>query len=221
MFNDLLKLRRKIQLLREYGLSTEDILKDLFNLGLSEQNLKQRLIFLKANGIEHCLPWMLRGREDAIKMLVMFITYFTMLFLYYLFALDNFRLVKHRQELSPDENQTLDILAKTLKLHGQTARMLFKRYMFIRRLDTHQISSVLEFLLDKFTIDEIVKNIRMLQWTVPELERRILEAKALGIECIDPICLAKGKKQFQKYLNIFANRSDCKFEAKGDTQDGK
>lgn len=76
LYHDILKLRRKIQLLREYGLSTEDILTDLFNLGLAEENLKRRLAFLKANGIQNCLPWMLRGREEAIRMLVMLFYYF-------------------------------------------------------------------------------------------------------------------------------------------------
>lgn len=71
LFNDPLKLRRKIKLLLEYGLSTENILKDFFNLALGEENLKRRLTFLKANGIENVLPWMLRGREEAIQMLVM------------------------------------------------------------------------------------------------------------------------------------------------------
>lgn len=124
-------------------------------------------------------------------------------------------MLKRRQELVPDEIQTVDALAKTLKLHGKTARKLFKRYIFIRNLDAHQMSSVLEFLLEKFTSDEIVKNIGMLKWTIPELERRISEATALGIECLDPNCLAKSKKEFQDFLKS----KECKFEANDDTQD--
>lgn len=70
LFNDPLKLRRKIQILQENGVSSEDIVKDFFNLCLGEENLKRRLAFLKANGIENCLPWMLRGNQEAIQMLV-------------------------------------------------------------------------------------------------------------------------------------------------------
>lgn len=120
------------------------------------------------------------------------------------FTFDNFRLVKHRHELGPDKIQNLDNLANSLKLHGQTAKKLFKRHKFIQKLDADQMSSVLQFLLEKFTADEIVKNTRMLLWTVPELERRISEAKALGIEYIDSICLAKSEKEFQKWLNKIA-----------------
>lgn len=134
---------------------------------------------------------------------------------------DNFRLVNHRRTLNPDEIQILDNLAKTLKLHGQTARMLFKRHKFIQKLDFFQMSSVLQFLLQIFTTDEIVKHIRMLEWDRLELETRISKAKALGIERPDPICLAKSKEEFQKWLKNIAKSKECKFEANDDIQGGQ
>lgn len=132
------------------------------------------------------------------------------------FDKNNFRLVKHRHDLGPDEIQTLDSLAKILKLHGSTARKLFRRHKFIQKLKCNEMSALLHFLLQRFTTDEIVKNIRMLKWTVPEFERRISEAKALGIERFDPICLAKSRKEFQKWLQNFAKSKKCKSEANDD-----
>lgn len=103
-----------------------------------------------------------------------------------------------------------EILADKLKLHGMTTKKLVRTNNFLCQLDLNEMCTVLNFLLKIFTYTEISNNTKLLKYTVPVLEQRISKLKSLGIKNVDPKCLAKPEKDFEKYLKMLKNENKNK-----------
>lgn len=109
-------------------------------------------------------------------------------------------MIKRRQELSLEQNRTMDYLGLNLKISSRLARKLTTKTKFLQEIDCNKLDPVLKFLLKYFTTDQIAKNIYLLNKTLPELQRRIKETEAAGIEKPDPKYFGKSKVIFERYL---------------------
>lgn len=74
----------------------------------------------------------------------------------------------------------------------------------MRRLNLNELSPVVEFLLEIFEPEQIANNIYLINGKLPELERRIQQARSLGIDNPNPKYLSKSKSVFESYLRSVA-----------------
>lgn len=61
--------------------------------------------------------------------------------------------------------------------HGKTTAYLFKKNRFLSNLDLEKTAPAIEILLKNLTPAQIIENIELLKYTLPEIERRIIEIK--------------------------------------------
>lgn len=72
LLGDLESLQEKLNVLKEYQMQPERILKDLMCFRLSKNSMVKRLQALSDNGVKDVMPWMTKCKENIFLRLVFF-----------------------------------------------------------------------------------------------------------------------------------------------------
>lgn len=67
LLGDLKSLQEKVNVLKEYEMQPERILKDLRCLRISKNAMVKRLQMLSDNGVKDVMPWMVKCKENVFS----------------------------------------------------------------------------------------------------------------------------------------------------------
>lgn len=110
--------------------------------------------------------------------------------------------MKNRKKFTDKENQIADIFTSKLKLHASSGRYLVKQYPFLNYLDLNEFNKIIDFLLERFSSEQIKQNMHIFEKSLAELKQRAAKIEAIGKKNSLEFILAKNDMEFEFYLKM-------------------
>ncbi|XP_023012057.2 mitochondrial transcription termination factor [Leptinotarsa decemlineata] len=185
---DINHLTTNLALLSEFGITVEDVIKDLWVLKYSPSAIKERLNLAKSYNVETMKTWMVRAQRDIF---------------------DTYIQRKSEKKTILGENSLVEYLSERLECSVPVAKSVILKQPALQNKSLKKMNEIIDFLLNNgFKPVHICRTPKILLHRVETIEKRLKEMEDLGIQTDALYVLTKSQKQYMQIIESYlANKN--------------
>ncbi|CAK1603306.1 unnamed protein product [Parnassius mnemosyne] len=173
-------LENSLNVLLEFGVSPDRILRDLWVLKYHHKTINERLLRVKNLGIENLYPWMVRCTENILDRYI--------------------EISQQTKNILGEDKSTQIYLAKRLNISPKEVDEICVKIPSLKTIRVTKLKSFLDFLISEgFSLEDIARKPRVLTASQNTVKQRLDQLRDLGLKSVNLNILSRGKKDFKKY----------------------
>ncbi|XP_041980546.1 transcription termination factor, mitochondrial isoform X2 [Aricia agestis] len=172
-------LQNSMNILKDYNVSNERILRDLWVLKYHSKTIEDRFLRVKNSGINTYYPWMVRCSEDILRRYI--------------------AISQETKSILGETNTTKNYLAQRLNTTPEFVDEIFLKVKTLKCIRVTKVKKFMDFLTQEgFAVEEIANKPRILAASQDTIAQRIRKLRSLGVDKINLSVLYRSKKDFKK-----------------------
>ncbi|CAG4990595.1 unnamed protein product [Parnassius apollo] len=173
-------LENSLNVLLDFGVSPDRILRDLWVLKYHHETINERLLRVKNLGIENLYPWMVRCTENILNRYI--------------------EISQQTKNILGEDESTQVYLAKRLNISLEEIEEICVKIPSLKTIRVTKLKPFLDFLISEgFSLEDIARKPRVLTASQNTVKQRLDQLRHLGLKSINLNILSRGRKDFKKY----------------------